>query len=483
VNATQVGLDFADVAQEGSALQQAISAQSSYFSFYGITVSTLEGDYSTREFQQWLPNFYDSIMATSKVLNGSGTAWTEVMLSWGVPSTPNYNLYAPGGICNSDSTRTYGDCGLKYNCTVVVDNPSVTKDKQVPFFAQEDFYRCVNLWINSDLAYDALQPGLILVDPSAPRGQRQLYFSAPNKVPFSTGQLITYGLSENADFVELIDQVRAVVDNVTNPAAIATGQPFDFWSQYVNLLQVIDDAIGWALLLCFCLSTLLLGFVPFEKRLTASDDGATNGKRPSFGRRLMVGLWGAVIITLVVCMVVFEAYGFFGYAGITLSAIPGVSIIMASALAIDGSGPMTLAFVNTPASLDSKEDRLKFAFRCMLAPVVDGYSTAFVGIIMISASPITFIVKFLFLPFLLILLFAAINGLIVLPFLLITVGPPSLYSPYADSEATIRQEKLDPKAVAEANETNLPTKTSFSEIQEPPVTKSSNNDEYMMANV
>jgi hypothetical protein len=59
----------------------------------------------------------------------------------------------------------------------------------------------------------------------------------------------------------------------------------------------------------------------------------------------------------------------------------------------------------------------------MCLPVIDGLFSTFCGILFISASPFAFIVKYFFLPYLIIIVFAAINGLIVLPLLLGVMGP------------------------------------------------------------
>jgi len=64
----------------------------------------------------------------------------------------------------------------------------------------------------------------------------------------------------------------------------------------------------------------------------------------------------------------------------------------------------------------------------MMAPVVDGGITMFLGVVMLAASPFVFIVKYFFYPWLLIIFFGFFNGIAFLPVLFSLVGPPAVKS-------------------------------------------------------
>jgi hypothetical protein len=249
-------------------------------------------------------------------------------MSWGVPSVPLYNLSAPGALCDSGNPTTNGNCGLKYNCQVITNDPSILTGA-IPFYPAQDFYRCLEIWMNTNFVYQVLNPGFVLANGSTP-GNLSLYFSAPNKLPFTRGDVICKALTATSDFVTLINQV----DNVTQVyssvlPAFAIGAPFDYYYQYVGLDQVIDSAVGYSLLICFVASCLVIFTVI----------GLRSDVSTKWTRKVAIASWAALIITAVVAMMVFEIYGFMGYAGIDISAIPAISIIMSAAVGVDISVP------------------------------------------------------------------------------------------------------------------------------------------------
>ena len=298
VDYAALGLAFGDVAPQGTMLAKALALRDAEFPFYGATIITGPADFSSREAQQALPDLYSEIMDTSKLVAGSGYAWMLPFMAWGVPSTTVYNTSTGGGACDPASPTTQGACGAKVGCQVVTTDPSILTGA-IPFFPPADFYRCLEAWINSDLVYEVLDPGFVLVDASAPKGSRKLAYSAPNQIPFSRGDVICKALTTTEDFVTLIDQVSAVANNFTAFPAFAIGAPFDYYYQYLTMNSVIASALGYGLLICFVASLAVIAVVVESN---------------SRWRKLGVAVWSGLIITAVVCMIVFEIWGFLGYA-------------------------------------------------------------------------------------------------------------------------------------------------------------------------
>lgn len=353
-------------------------------------------------------------MNTSKVIPGSGIPWIQAFMLWGQFSTPLYNVDTGGNYCDPTNARTGGKCGKAFGCTVNTADPSVLLGG-IPFFAQSDFYRCLSIWINNDLTYEALKPGFKLVDDFAPRGQRQLYFSRNDTtgayLPFSTGTVFTQNLPTNPDFVQLINEVRAVANLESVPPSFPSGEPIDFWDQYTTLSATINHAIGWGLLICFCTIWILLVC------LVEGDS--------SFVKRFFATFWASALVTGVIALTVYELYGYMAYAGLKISAIPAISIIMSTGVAVEYTAYIAVIFVNASGA---GNQRSHHALMTMMAPTIDGGVTMFLGVVMLAASPFIFIVKYFFYPWLLIIFFGMFNGLAFLPVLLSLVGPPAVMS-------------------------------------------------------
>jgi len=146
----ELGLQLADVAPANSDLSNALITRDRDFGFYTVNIITPETDWSKRESQQGLVTVFTNAMATSKIVAGSGTPWIQAFMAWGQFKTPSYDPYKNGGYCDETNPMTAGYCGDKVGCNVVTADDSVV-DGGIPYYSETDFYRCLELWINSDL--------------------------------------------------------------------------------------------------------------------------------------------------------------------------------------------------------------------------------------------------------------------------------------------------------------------------------------------
>jgi len=144
-----------------------------------------------------------------------------------------------------------------------------------------------------------------------------------------------------------------------------------------------------------------------------------------FVKRLFATFWASALATGIIAMTVFELYGYMAYAGIKISAIPAISIIMSTGVAVEYTAYIAVIFVNAAGT---GNERAHHALMTMMAPTIDGGVTMFLGVVMLAASPFIFIVKYFFYPWLLIIFFGVYNGLAFLPVMFSLVGPPAVKS-------------------------------------------------------
>jgi hypothetical protein len=422
----ELGLQLSDIAPVGSELANALITRDTQFGFYTVGIVTSNADWSLREVQQGIVTVFNNVMASDYVVDASGTPWMQVFMSWGQVDTPLYNTEAAGEICSLTSTRTSGNCGKRFNCTVVTADDSVVNGS-IPFYARADFKRCLDLWIKYDIGYEAIKPSFPLVDPFAARSARVIAYTASEDplaafLPFTRGTLFAQNLRVNADFVQLIEELRSVANSETVPPTFPIGEPIDFWDQYVSLRQIINKAVGFGLLICFGTIWFLL------LCLVEGDSG--------FAKRLFATFWASALTTGVIALTVYEIYGYMAFGGLKISAIPAISIIMSTGVAVEYTAYIAVAFVNGAGTLN---ERARHSLMLMLAPVVDGGVTMFLGVCMLAASPFLFIVKYFFYPWLLIIFFGMFNGIAFLPVLFAFVGPPAVMSGSKTEALSVKQ--------------------------------------------
>ena len=85
-----------------------------------------------------------------------------------------------------------------------------------------------------------------------------------------------------------------------------SGVPFTFWEQYVWLRRQILIAISISLAVSFVVMAAML-----------------------------FNVWAAGVIVIVLLMITVEVYGFMGLAGIKLSAVPAVTLILSVGVGVE----------------------------------------------------------------------------------------------------------------------------------------------------
>jgi hypothetical protein len=414
----QLGLAESDLAPVTSELYQALTTRDANFASYLVSIDTAPADWSQIAVQQGIVSIFTQISATSKVIPGSGTPWMEAFAKWGMVSTPLYDAFTGGNPCDPNSPLTGGACGAVQNCTVVTNTAQAVTGTApyyypFPYYEPNDFYRCLQLWINSDLTYDALNPEFPLEDPTAPIGHRVLTQSFINGIQvldYSTGSVFSRNLQYNNDFVVLIAETRAIANLQATPPCFPSGEPIEYWDQYATLDTLINHAVGYSLLLCW-ISIFVMLF------------GLAEGDGSGLGKRVLACLWASILATGLIALTVYEIYGYMAWAGIFISAIPAVNIIMSTGVAVEYTGYICVSFVN---AMGTRDERARHALMVMMAPTIDGVATMFLGVVMLAGSPFPFIVKYFFYPWLFICFFGFFNGVALLPVMFSLVGPFSI---------------------------------------------------------
>jgi len=243
--------------------------------------------------------------------------------------------------------------------------------------------------------------------------------------------MYSFNLVNNEDYVDLITQVRDVCE-ASPISSYPTGTGFLYWEQYLSLQETLLNNIIYALLAVFATTLILLLVVPKVER-----DNLAILFQAAFG--------GAFILVFVLAQFMVEIYGFMGWFGIKLSALPAVSLIMAVGIGVNFTAHIVLAFILAEGN---RNERMEAALDHMFVPIVDATISTLLGVVMLAASEFEFIIKYYFLVYLIIVVLGALNGLILLPAVLAAVGPPSISLPDAGGvHLTVRRGSLvSPKA-------------------------------------
>ncbi len=130
---------------------------------------------------------------------------------------------------------------------------------------------------------------------------------------------------------------------------------------------------------------------------------------------------GAVGAVTVLALLV-QLLGFMGAAGVGLSAVPAVILVLAAGMGVHFTIHVLTGFAT---SVGCKSRRAFLSVRHMSAPVLHGAATTFLGVAMLAASEFDFIFRYFFLVLTALVALGLFNGLVFLPVLLSSLGPPA----------------------------------------------------------
>jgi hypothetical protein len=217
----------------------------------------------------------------------------------------------------------------------------------------------------------------------------------------------TTRLSETDDYLDLIEQVRdETEESYEETPAFPMGTPFVFWEQYVTLTELTVMNIALSITALFVISVVNFSIVqPPHNPLMST---------------LRVAIQCALIMCFSVLLVVVMVAGSLNITGINLNSISMLSLLTTVGIGNEFTSHITLSFM---AASGSNNLRVEEAIHHMFMPLLGGFISTFVGVVIMAFSPFLFVTKYFFALFMYILVYSLINAMFFLPVLLAVFGP------------------------------------------------------------
>ncbi|PFX16833.1 Protein patched-like 1 [Stylophora pistillata] len=409
------GLDLTDVVPRKSPEHKFVKAQFEYFSFYQMQIVT-KGGYDYPNGQELLYKFHRAFKKIDNIIKTPEGElppfWLMYFRDWLLELQKAFDKDWDEGTISYEgwhkNASEYGVMAFKLlaqtgekeiaNKSIVRSVRLVNKDGII---RPETFYKYLLVWYNMDpLGYTYSQANIkpepeeswynkrstqdytaMRVEPPAP----MINFSY---IPF---KLIN--LQETKDFISTIKSVRALCEEFEKAGLpnYPSGIPFIFWEQYIWLGEHLLTAVAIVLSASFVVMAVIL-----------------------------CNFWAAMLIVIVLVMITVEVYGFMGLAGIKLSAVPAVTLILSVGVGVEFTVHMCMKFLT---STGDRNQRMQRAVEYVFSPVVDGAVSTLLGVIMLAGSDFDFIVRYFFNLLAALIVIGTLNGLVFLPVLLSLAGP------------------------------------------------------------
>merc|ERR1719195_2063578 len=335
--------------------------------------------------------------------------WLSLFRTWLVKLQDAYDADKLRGVIDDEgwTDEASDDAVLAYKLLVQTGHVDYPVDKSLLASSRlvEDgiinpaaFYNYLSAWYSNDaMAYSYSQATLEPEPKKWFHDPMDYDLKIPKSKPIKYAQIpfLLNNLGDTAAMVTTIQEVRHICSEFQTRGLpnFPHGIPFTFWEQYIGLRFYLLLALAAALAAVFAVVAVLL-----------------------------MSPWAAALVIFVVSSIVGQLFGALGIFGIKLSAVPAVILILGVGLGVEFTLHIVLSYVG---SLGDRGRRTELALEHMFAPVMHGAVSTFLGVAMLAFSQFDFIFRYFFLVLLGLILLGVFNGLVLLPVLLVVVGPPA----------------------------------------------------------
>ncbi|EDO48180.1 predicted protein, partial [Nematostella vectensis] len=407
------GLDLMDVVPRNTTEHKFVDAQSKYFSYYIMYAVTKEYDYPNG--QKLMYKYHEAFSRVRNIIKSPDIKtqpfWLIYFRDWLKDMQQAFDSDWSTGCVTYEGWREnasdYGILGYKLlsqtgNPDMPINRTQVRSIRLVDesgIIRPASFYNYLTAWMNVDtMGYTASQA---FIKPEAVnwynlrdvREQHSMRMEAAKPITFAQLPFDLFHLKTTEDIVQTIKEVRKICDEfqAAGLPSYPSGIPFTFWEQYIMLRQHLMVAIIIVLGITFI---VIAGF--------------------------LWSVWTAIIIDLTLVMITVQLFGFMGLAGIKLSAVPAVTLILSVGVGVEFTVHMCMAFLT---STGDRNHRMQTAIEHVFTPIVDGAVSTLLGVIMLAGSEFDFIVRYFFHLLAALIVIGSLNGLMFLPVLLSFAGP------------------------------------------------------------
>lgn len=234
------------------------------------------------------------------------------------------------------------------------------------FVNSDAFYNYLTAWIYNDiLAYEISQA---TIRPEAdewyyvPSDGDLLIPKAPS-ITFARMPFFLHNLGTTEDIIKSIEEIRAICDTYVELGLdnYPTGVIFTFWEQYLNITEYLLISLAIVVGAVFLILTFML-----------------------------MNPLAALLVTMTLVIITSELFGFMGLAGVKLSAVPVVILVISVGVGVEFTIHVMTGFLT---AVGDRTLRIRRSLSHMFVPVLHGSISTLLGVIMLAVSEFDFIVK------------------------------------------------------------------------------------------
>jgi len=260
---------------------------------------------------------------------------------------------------------------------------------------------------------------LLLNETGTPREEcsGEYYKDEVVKTPilFSQGpSLFTFGLTSHQETLDMLEETRSFCDNNPELHCWMTGIPFDYWSQYVGIFDILIQLGAASVGIGFFVS-----FVFLYLKLTFE------ANHPQ-GKIVVGSLVSALLIAITTLISLVTVTGLSFLADVSLTGFSNMSFVLSVGFAVEYAVHVISRWLRSDLSIKGAIERVEYTMSFLMLPTFMSFVSSVIGIACLAFTDFEFNKVFFFRPLMIVVVVTYYFGCWWLPCVLTLINFDSL---------------------------------------------------------
>lgn len=198
--------------------------------------------------------------------------------------------------------------------------------------------------------------------------------------------MFAYDLSSHQETLDMMYETRAYCDDDKNLHCWLTGIPFDYWTQYIGIFDVLIELASYSTAVGFVIAFLFLfAKLSLENRFPR--------------KKIFVGsLIGALLIALTIILSLVTVVGVSVLAGVSLTGFSNMSFVLSVAFSVEYSVHIIEKWLRAPTNYQTGSERVRYTMSYLMLPTFMSFISSTIGVICLAFTDFKFNQVFFFRP-------------------------------------------------------------------------------------
>jgi len=211
-------------------------------------------------------------------------------------------------------------------------------------------------------------------------------------VKLTTGPtMFAFDLFSHEDTLDMMRETRAICDNDEEVHCWMTGIPYDYWSQYDGIFEVLVELSLYAVAAGFGIS-LLFFLGEFAHAGTHSCGAVVGGS-----------IIGAFLIAVTMVMTLVPVVGLSALAGVNLTGFSNMSFVLSVGFAVEYSVHIVSRFMRADDHYVSSLERVEHTMSFLTLPTFMSFVSSTIGVVCLAFTEFEFNQVFFFRPLIIVM--------------------------------------------------------------------------------